>query len=147
MLCVYIYSMLCVWLCISNTHACLRYERCYIHEILIEKNRPTKKEYLYLGKYHFTLTYVRLACCRLFSRHLRRSGCGLDRESHKFHHGNVPQSETKMPGLFRSFYRNLREVSMTPFENCINPSAPAFEVFSVNPHHPSSVLSLSSEVI
>lgn len=39
-LCVYIYS---VWFCTSNTHACLRYERCYIHKILCEKQASKER--------------------------------------------------------------------------------------------------------
>ncbi len=40
---VCIYSM-CVWLCTSNAHACLRYERCHIHKILIEKQASEERE-------------------------------------------------------------------------------------------------------
>lgn len=73
--CVYIQHV-CVWLCISNTDACFRYERCHIRKILTE-NRPTKTETPSIfGKISRYSDMCWVSCCWLFFPEQRKwSGC------------------------------------------------------------------------
>lgn len=82
-LCADIYSM-CVCGCVYPIHTHVLDMRGATFIRFSLKNRPTKRETLYLGKYRLTLTCVEFACCcgLFFFLYLRSSGCGLDVESY-----------------------------------------------------------------